>query len=51
MDDLRHKATQYMQVEELREFAKAEQNQGKRNDRERDRNPPKYREHLKAKGS
>jgi len=44
MDDLRRRATQYMQVEELRELAKVEQNQVRRNDRERDQNPPRYRE-------
>ena len=45
MDELCQRAAQFMHVEELREFkaqARAEQNQGRRNDR--DRNPPKIRE-------
>jgi len=45
MDKLRQRATQFMYVEELREFknqTKVEQNQGKQNDR--DHNPPKTRE-------
>jgi len=33
MDDLRRRATQFMQVEELRQYSRGEQGQGRRSDR------------------
>ena len=42
MDDLRRRATQFMQVEELRQYSRGEQGQGRRGDRSS--NPPRFRD-------
>jgi len=42
MDDLRRRATQFMQVEELRQYSRGEQGQGRRG--ERSSNPPRFRD-------
>jgi len=42
MDDLCRRATQFMQVEELRQFIRVEHNQGGRNNRTL--NPPRFRD-------
>jgi len=42
IDDLRRRATQFMQVEELRQYSKGEQSQGRRGDWSS--NPPRFRD-------
>jgi len=42
MDDLRGRATQFMQVEELRQYSRGEQGQGRRGNRSS--NPPRFRD-------
>jgi len=42
MDDLRRRATQFMHVEELRQYSRGEQGQGRKGDRSS--NPPRFRD-------
>jgi len=42
MDDLRRRATQFMQVEELRQYSRVDQGQGRQG--ERSSNPPRFRD-------